>query len=136
VTENGDRLTQDIDYELKDGITRFLKIQNDKVYCEIRNTKLPALTLSTELLKVTTTTAIDDHVLSNIKLYPNPCTNRIQLNDNCDQVMVYNLSGQLVKKVENYTRGKAIDISDCKSGIYLVEVVKANQKVHNKIIKQ
>lgn len=66
---------------------------------------------------------------NNISIYPNPCTNYITLvgienfakNEN---LFIYNMMGQLVKTVfiSDGTEDKNIDISDLKSGNYMLKI--------------
>ncbi|MCT4648386.1 MAG: C10 family peptidase, partial [Carboxylicivirga sp.] len=48
-------------------------------------------------------TNVDDQVLNVLKLFPNPASNSVQLNENCELVHFYELSGQLVKMVTGYS---------------------------------
>jgi hypothetical protein len=52
ITESGRYLQEGVDYSLNQGITRFLKAQNEKVSCLMVNEKLPKLSMTTNLITV------------------------------------------------------------------------------------
>ncbi|WP_308991148.1 alpha-amylase family glycosyl hydrolase [Mariniflexile litorale] len=59
-----------------------------------------------------------------IKMYPNPSNTSFSLNKNCNQVVVYNLTGKQVKQFEGpFLKGTPFDISNLSQGIYLMKVI-------------
>ncbi|WP_282135508.1 T9SS type A sorting domain-containing protein [Seonamhaeicola maritimus] len=68
----------------------------------------------------------------NIKLYPNPAKNHIEISDYQDykSVFIYNLIGQEVKQL---TSERTIDVSDLTSGIY---ILKTDTGATSKFVKQ
>ncbi|MDW5290123.1 T9SS type A sorting domain-containing protein [Formosa sp. PL04] len=71
-----------------------------------------------------------------IKVYPNPTTDRFKLNSkiNVNNVKIFNLSGQLVKTLESATNN--YDISDLKSGLYLANINTDSGSRTIKLIKE
>lgn len=64
-------------------------------------------------------------------VYPNPATNYIEIaGKNIQQAYIYNTQGQLIDKVNNYT--KRIDVSNYNSGVYLVKAIFENGKTKTK----
>lgn len=50
-TESGSVLEENVDYSIENGITTFLKVQDEKVYAELTNEAYPDLTLTTTLVE-------------------------------------------------------------------------------------
>ncbi|WP_299668806.1 T9SS type A sorting domain-containing protein [uncultured Polaribacter sp.] len=96
-----------------------IRVQNIRV----RNTDV---TLSTK-----------DFIAKNgIQLYPNPATDRFELNSkiNVNNVKIFSITGQLVKTLESVTN--KYDISDLKSGLYLATIHTDSGSGTIKVIKQ
>jgi len=71
------------------------------------------------------------------KPIPNPTSSRfnLELNRIDDVVLVYNLTGKLVKQV-NWTRLKPqIDISNLPNGVYFISSKHSNNKILSKVVK-
>jgi len=92
------------------------------------------------IIFVTNTLGIDDNQLeNNLKVYPNPTSDilNIDLNKNIsgiDKLQLYDVNGKLVYKqnLKNLTNTK-IDVSQLSSGVYLLKI-KTNDKTFNKKI--
>ena len=73
----------------------------------------------------------------NLALYPNPVRDVLHINASnsriIDEVMVYNVLGQLVKSEQNNV--KTIDFSDLRSGSYLVTIHTENEVLTKKVFK-
>ena len=55
---------------------------------------------------------------SDIKIYPNPCTDFININiETDDLIQIFNITGQNIKNTYN----KRINVSDLKTGIYILK---------------
>ena len=65
---------------------------------------------------------------NSISLYPNPAVNELYLTgvETNTVVAIYDMSGKLVKTINNYFAGSPIDVSDIGVGVY---VIKAQSKV-------
>jgi len=90
-----------------------------------------------------TTLAVDEQFLSTaIKVYPNPVQNNLQI-DFTDvtgeaKIMLYSITGQLVKTKKLNAQNNTIAISNLQSGLYLVSLHFTDYKIVKtfKIIKK
>ena len=84
------------------------------------------------------TLSSDDFDFDAINLYPNPTKTSFNINTNTTNINIYDITGKSVKLFEgNFDRSYNFDISDLKSGIYLVHITNdTNQKQTTKLIKQ
>lgn len=77
---------------------------------------------------------------NNLSVYPNPASNgvfRIDLpSDESFQLEVYNISGSLVKQLNEYTSKELIEIPDLANGIYLLKLTNANRVLVSRVICQ
>lgn len=73
-----------------------------------------------------------------INYYPNPVVDKLTLNmkQNIESVVVYNLSGSIVKSENWNTKSGNIDMSALPSGIYIVNVKTASNVKSFKVIKK
>ena len=71
-----------------------------------------------------------------LTLYPNPVSNSLYLTSNqkIENVLIYNLTGALVKSISN--NPESIDVSNLNSGSYLVKVTTNQGSFTQKIIKK
>ncbi len=72
-----------------------------------------------------------------LTLYPNPVTNQLYLSTSdqkIENVTIYNLTGALVKSIKNEV--ESIDVSNLKTGNYLVKVTTDQGSFTKKIIKK
>lgn len=76
---------------------------------------------------------IDDFVINDFKLYPNPVQEIlfIKSQQQIERVSIYNLQGQLI----NETKNIQIDVSLLSSGIYFVSIIINGKNSINKFIK-
>lgn len=79
-------------------------------------------------------TSILANKANDIVLYPNPANNVLTIaGANNAQITITNTLGQVVKTVANYTT--TINIADLATGMYVVSIVKDNETIIKKIIK-
>lgn len=71
----------------------------------------------------------------NIKVYPNPVSSVLEVSskEKVEQLLLYNLNGQVVKKVEN---DNSIEVSELSVGIYLLKLTIAGSTFTKKIIEK
>ncbi|MDR3046754.1 MAG: T9SS type A sorting domain-containing protein [Bacteroidales bacterium] len=88
------------------------------------------------------TLSVNDNKDYNISIYPNPTDNRIFIeNKNSNlfikKIAVFDLTGKLIREEECYTSNANIDLTDAKSGFYLLHLLFNNdiQKIY-KVIKR
>lgn len=77
--------------------------------------------------------------LSNLSVYPNPVSDvlNVDYNENISNLTVYDLSGRSVKSFTTNNSNNSIDVSDLKSGIYMLRIETENKKVSTvKFIKK
>ena len=76
---------------------------------------------------------IDDYVLNNVRVYPNPSDDLIFIETTQDiqKVEIHTVLG---KKVRTYRNAKQINVSSLKHGIYLLKIFSMNAVVTRKII--
>ena len=76
-----------------------------------------------------TTTGLNENVsYKNSFIYPNPSTDKINLNTaEIVDIRIYNFSGQVVKSIPN--NSGTLDISDLNSGIYFLQITNKNSTV-------
>ncbi|MBW1296391.1 ELWxxDGT repeat protein [Aquimarina litoralis] len=60
-----------------------------------------------------------------IKLYPNPVIDHIRISEtpSNNRLSIYDVNGQLVKRIFDYTKDEIIDVTGLQSGIYMVEIL-------------
>jgi len=63
------------------------------------------------------TTSINEITENNISIYPNPTSQILNIENNNDEISIYNLSGKLIIK----TRDNKIDVSDWNNGVYIIK---------------
>lgn len=84
-------------------------------------------------------TSINEAVIANIKIYPNPATDIINIEGlpNGTSISLYNMLGQEVAKETNSTNIAQISVRGMASGLYLVQMKDAEGNVYSaKIMKQ
>jgi hypothetical protein len=90
--------------------------------------------VSVFIIVTTITTSVDelkDNLASDIFLFPNPSSTGIftlerALGAEGCSIAIYDLNGQLMKKLTMNTKDELLDISDCKKGTYFLEWTMVN----------
>ena len=86
------------------------------------------------------TLSIDDTVINEIKLYPNPVSNGVlflsKQSNSFDELRIYDVSGKtvLTKNLNTSLNKEEINVSSLSQGLYFVEVVEGNKRAVSKII--
>lgn len=80
---------------------------------------------------------IDDFELNKIALYPNPANTSFQINTDVSNIDIYDITGKEVKSFSgDFDNSNQYDVSDLKSGVYLVNIItRDNKKQTSKLIK-
>ena len=70
-------------------------------------------------------------------IFPNPATDSFKLNKNVSHLVIYDITGKsIVEYKGTFEKGESFDVSNLKSGIYIVELKnKFDQKMSSKLIK-
>ncbi|KAA5828009.1 T9SS type A sorting domain-containing protein [Algibacter amylolyticus] len=74
----------------------------------------------------------------NTKIYPNPASTSFQVNTALEAVLIYDITGKLVKTFRGeFSAGNAFDIANLKPSIYLVKITNTVGATHTvKLVKQ
>jgi len=82
------------------------------------------------------TASIDETTEQEIKLFPNPVSDtlNIQFNGKIDQIAIYNLLG--VEVLNKNGLESTIDMKSLKSGIYFIKLQIGEQTIARKIVKE
>lgn len=111
-TESGTELIEGTDYTIKDGVTTFAKIPEEKVVCEMTNSFFPALVIKTVAIDLNKEGSIDSVEIGADAL-----------------VNVYDLSGTCLM---SFTGDKE-RLGALAPGFYIVETVSGNDRTVSKI---
>jgi len=137
-TKGGATLVAGTDYNVTGGVTTFLKVQTDSVYCQMTNATFPNLTLTTTNIKVSQfpLSVSEDEIA--VKVYPNPATEsfNLEMAEEIVRVEVYTLTG--VKVFENglYSSTKvSVPLNNIPKGALLVKVFTRNGAHKSKVVK-
>ena len=70
-------------------------------------------------------------------IFPNPATDSFKLNKNVSHLVIYDITGKSILEYKGtFEKGESFDVSNLKSGIYIVELKnKFDQKMSSKLIK-
>lgn len=81
----------------------------------------------------TTHDGIDNHEMSRVHAYPNPCTGTQYItNDNAERIELYNANGKLLEAVENRETQVILNMQQYPAGLYLLKVGNGVQKILKK----
>ncbi len=81
--------------------------------------------------------SVNDCKLITCKVYPNPCTHFINIEGECQQIVLYNAIGQIINKIDKKNDFFHINMSAYAAGVYYVGIDLINHnKKYIKIIKQ
>ncbi len=74
---------------------------------------------------------------NSVAIYPNPAIQsfKIDLNVENTNVSIFDITGKLIKSIENYTPAKAINISNLKVGTYLIRIKSDNKMITKRLVK-
>jgi len=78
--------------------------------------------------------SIENNVVNDFKIYPNPSSDRINISDVSEgfKFEIYNLEGKLVKKGEY----NDIPIDELDNGIYIIKIISKHKLIFKRIIKK
>ena len=88
---------------------------------------------------IATPLSVQDKLLTNVALYPNPANNFINIacKETIKNITFYNITGQVIKIPQmNYSNSVRINSTNLKSGVYFISVSTANKSILKKIIIQ
>ena len=71
-----------------------------------------------------------------LKLYPNPASNYFSLNQAVNQLEIYNVTGQLVKRFDDdFQVNHRFNVEELKTGLYFVRAISPNGSISTKFLK-
>ncbi len=117
--EGGTILSAGIDYEMYGGITTFLYVPTEKVYCEMTNSTFPDLTLKTTLTEIIESPGDIDIEPAVVNVYGGVNSITLQTETNA-QVEVYDIYGKPIV-IKNVDSGQNT-INGISQGMYVVKV--------------
>lgn len=81
------------------------------------------------------TLSVSDLSLNGISVYPNPTEGMVHIKgkESVDAILLFNISGQIIKEVVN---ANSIDISSQRSGLYMIEIEDEGKTSVAKLIKR
>lgn len=79
--------------------------------------------------------SIDDNILSDIKVYPNPVNTKINISTqlNIDKVDLYDITGKLILTT-NKPKSNVIDVSAITNGMYLLKIYSGERSSTKKVV--
>ena len=83
-------------------------------------------------------TSINDIFDASFKMYPNPVNSVLNLDNisNVNNISVYNITGKLLRSIENYSVSTSLDLSDLLNGVYVIKFTTEEGVAAKQIIKQ
>ncbi len=111
-----------------------MSIENVKLIDHLGAEK--AINTKSDSLMVTATTDIKTVKEQAIKLYPNPCSDilNLELNDwEIKAIEIRSIEGRLVKSLNPNTQ--QINVSSLKSGVYYINIITASEVISQKVFK-
>ncbi|WP_299365961.1 T9SS type A sorting domain-containing protein [Winogradskyella sp.] len=98
------------------------------------------ITTNTVSTKIVENLSIEEFELQNVLIYPNPTDKILHVktkdNINISSIQVYNLLGQQINEITSNKLVEEIDMSNFKSGVYLVKVKRDDQTATFRVIKE
>jgi len=81
--------------------------------------------------------AIEPNGLSGISIYPNPVRHELTVTNVEDAtISIYELSGTLIRTINNPDRDVQIDVSSLGAGVYLMKIQTSDQIIVSRFIKE
>jgi len=84
---------------------------------------------------ITIVSGIENELAANVSIYPNPASDIVNIaTDGANTIKVTNLVGQIVEEVSVDNAIETINISNYNTGVYFVEITKANETTVVKLV--
>jgi hypothetical protein len=78
-------------------------------------------------------TSADSYLNDEITIFPNPVKDKISVNTEVDQILIFNVFGQIGEKFDYYNLS-FINISNLNAGMYFIKLKKGNEIYLKKLI--
>ncbi|MFN4082055.1 MAG: T9SS type A sorting domain-containing protein [Bacteroidia bacterium] len=97
---------------------------------------IPAPNTIYRFTPISTSIEVQNKIMPNIIIYPNPAINEflVQTDLKLNLLEIYNLNGQMVKKINVLIDDNKFDISELKKGIYLIKIYTINGNYYKKLV--
>jgi len=122
-TENNNEMIDGIDYNISKGKTLFLKVQNQKVYCELTNVLFPQFSggnaLKTSLTKIIGTDAVKDFASEEIMIFSSDNNLYVKLPYDA-KLSIYDMRGILILSRNVYTGPNSVHLQN--PGVYILKL--------------
>jgi len=84
-----------------------------------------------------TISSLSENIKNDIKIYPNPTTDFININGVGEgQISLTDISGKVIYQKNNCSQNEIIDLTSFNSGIYIINVMSENYSISGKVIKK
>ena len=86
-------------------------------------------------MQIQSTAGLNDNVLNNIKMYPNPANDYLNFNTNSNEnvdIQIFDILGKSVLDLDNVRN--PVNVSELKSGVYFVQITLGTEKGTKKLI--
>ena len=96
---------------------------------------MPADDITLTAVMIVDNVSVDDAYMQGFKVYPNPASQSVSIQSphEISRVRIINLSGQIVLSLPVSSPEVSVDISSLYSGLYIVEVITAEQLIRKKL---
>ena len=123
---------------IEPGVFKFLK---EGIYhCEMTNAAFPDISVTTKSVIISEiVTGIEDVLESSTQIYPNPVVSEMVVKFKSSEertIRIFDLQGRLKLQEETSSTSERLNLSDFKSGMYLMKVQSASGSFTYKIIKK
>lgn len=116
-----------------------LQLQSSTVHGNIDEVRIYNRAITPEEIEILIPSqlSLDDVSLENVKLYPNPAKNNIQISSNqiIDRLTIVDINGRQLNTIEILTKDYSLDVSDLSKGVYFLEILSGDSKITKKFIK-
>jgi len=129
--------TPDDGYEVKEWKNNGISIPNNKTNEYI----IAAINIDIDVtVEFSEMSGINNQILSDVNIYPNPFTNNITVSnaENIEYVIITNILGQTVKEIKSTGKNTVlVDTNKLPAGIYLITIQTTNgDRVVHRVVKQ
>jgi hypothetical protein len=115
--------------------TAYVNTSNPQtIYVRITNISMSCFSLNEFIIFAEPNLSIEDHIIPNIVLYPNPTREVLNLESQkqIKTVKIYSIQGQLIKS----DSASVIDVSQLAEGLFFIQITIDNKIITKKFIKK
>ncbi|MGY0392211.1 T9SS type A sorting domain-containing protein [Bizionia sp. KMM 8389] len=139
-----DNLNLDAEYK-PTSASNYIVDQGDNAYYDVAlfgdldlagNDRIFNTTIDLGVYEYNSTLGLEDDIYDfELKLYPNPASDRlfIKSNKTINRLTIYNVNGQVIKQIHSISNG--VDVSSLPTGLYFLNIKTAKGEISKKFIK-